>query len=747
MAISKIQQSQVSGSLSFNDGLEAGPSLAGKATLKGDLDSLRSQIKKIIGKSNWYDALDGTQDLADIYTAVRVSGADTVFQGDIEVGGNDIKSSGGTVAITLDNANVSILGAASVNGNHHVGGGYGNTGVTLYSDGNLSMDGALLVKGNASFDGNVAIGDDQQDRVTFLAKAASDLNMDEYKVTKLGQAAASGEALAWGKDAAVSDLIVTGGDFQVTAGGTVLAANMTLGGTLTVGGNSTLASVEIGDTLGVAGAVMLGSTLSVAGASTLSSLGVTNNATVGGTLGVMGASTLSSVSVTGNAGVGGTLSVVGHSTLSTFEASGLAELMGGVDVNGFASISAAGDAIFASLDVAGAADFDGAVTAASIAIDGDVAQRLYFVGADGSITDNAALNWDIAASRLDVTGSLDVSDDLRVRDDALIDGVLDVVGLASLDGGIDVNGAKFTVSSAGAMYVDGAAQIHGAATFDSSLTVTGASDLNGSLDVQGAARFQSNVVVDGNAQIHGDLLVQGAFTYIETTNMKVKDAFIYLATGSNGSVDSGIVFSKGADSGTKDLILGQDGGVGEFIFAQQVHNPDADSPSDLNNAVLVPAWMSISKYGVSEGNEAGRVGMDDGAFAVKGANALLLKSGAESFSLASAGEQTTFDGNFTASTLVGALNELYTDLQAASAGGNLSKASYGVADFAGNVLSFSGQQTLASADHKLVDVFLNGVLMSPGRDLTAITTTSVTFDASIVSALIADDVIVIVARG
>ena len=93
------------------------------------------------------------------------------------------------------------------------------------------------------------------------------------------------------------------------------------------------------------------------------------------------------------------------------------------------------------------------------------------------------------------------------------------------------------------------------------------------------------------------------------------------------------------------------------------------------------------------------------------------------------------------------LNELRSDLDAASAGGNLTKQAYSGSSVSANALDFSGQVTLSSADYKLVDVFLNGVLMAPGYDLTAITTTSVTFDASIASSLIADDVIVVVSRG
>ena len=81
MAITRVQQTQISGSLSLNDTLEAGSGLAGKSNLKGDLDALRSQVNRIIGGSNWYSALSGSQDLADIYAAVRVSGANADIQG------------------------------------------------------------------------------------------------------------------------------------------------------------------------------------------------------------------------------------------------------------------------------------------------------------------------------------------------------------------------------------------------------------------------------------------------------------------------------------------------------------------------------------------------------------------------------------------------------------------------------------------------------------------------------------------
>jgi hypothetical protein len=339
---------------------------------------------------------------------------------------------------------------------------------------------------------------------------------------------------------------------------------------------------------------------------------------------------------------------------------------GTLDVEGAAELNSLAITGSVGLAVAGPADFNGGVTANSIKIDGDTAQRLYIVDADGSMKDEGNLMYD--GSKLDIIGNLRVS---------------------------------------------------------------------------------------GDAQVDGNLLVKGAFTYIETTNMKVKDAFIYLATGSAGTSDSGIVLSKGAGA-SHDLVVGQDGGAGELIFAQVDHNANGDSPADLNGAALVPAWMSSVKFGGIEGSLSGSLAVAEDGISLSSAagkdidisaseDLFLSANGNAAISFASASQVP--NASFQATTLVGMLNELRIDLDAASAGGNLSKASYGVGSFAGNVLSFAAQATLASADHKLVDVFLNGVLMAPGRDLTAISTTSVTFDGSIVSALTSDDVIVVVSRG
>ncbi len=67
------QESQIRPSLTFDDTLAAGIALqTGSASIEGDLNSLRSQTKRVLGEANWYAALSGrslsvlSTDLADI---------------------------------------------------------------------------------------------------------------------------------------------------------------------------------------------------------------------------------------------------------------------------------------------------------------------------------------------------------------------------------------------------------------------------------------------------------------------------------------------------------------------------------------------------------------------------------------------------------------------------------------------------------------------------------------------------------
>jgi len=549
MAITRVQQTQISGSLSQVDNLEAGSGLGAKANLKDDLDALRSQVNRIIGGSNWYSALSGSQDLADIYAAVRVTGANSALQGTLSVVGN------------------STLASADI------GGGFDSTGVTISSAGGIRAAGALEVGGSSM-----------------------------------------------------------------------------LSGSLDVLGASQFAAVD------ASGAVALASTLGVTGLATF-----TNDIAVNG-------GDLTSTQTTFNLlnATTTTLNVGGAATSILVGATAVAMAVGGV--NSPSSTITAATGSFGRVLASSTSTFTGATTH----------------------------NGGISASTLGLSSN------------------------ASIGGTLGVTGVLTAVSPSNVM---------------NGLSVTGSNGLS----------VSSNLLVAGNATVQGDLYVQGTTTYIQTDNMIVKDAFIYLATGSAGTTDSGLVFMKGAGA-SFDLILGQDNGDGEFIFAKQAHNASLNSPSDLNASALVPAWMGVAKIGSYEGTLLGSLSSSAGEFSVKaeaGTSLKFVALGDESFDLAVDGEQATFDALFTATSIIGAIMEAKN---AASSAGFFQKGTLSSANVAANVLTFSSIGTLSSAVQKNIDVFLNGVLLAPVFDVASVTTTTATLNADIGGALTVDDVITVCLR-
>ena len=80
MSITRIQQPQISGTLAsrVSDSVSNANLLKANRTIEDDLNSIRTQIKLIMGTSAWTDNLSGSQDLADIYAALRVSSISAV---------------------------------------------------------------------------------------------------------------------------------------------------------------------------------------------------------------------------------------------------------------------------------------------------------------------------------------------------------------------------------------------------------------------------------------------------------------------------------------------------------------------------------------------------------------------------------------------------------------------------------------------------------------------------------------------
>ena len=769
MAISKIQQTQISGSLSFDDSLAANSDLAIQTTLRGDLDALRSQVKRIVGNSSWYEALDGGQDLADIYAVVHAEGNGAAFQGAITtVGSASIGGAFNTVGMSTLNGGIDVesgrLAVADGGAGVTMNGTLAVTGESTLNN-SLTVSGLTTLNGGVNFEnGLFAISDG-----AIYATMNSRLYVDGITQFRNTQNFIAGAYITGSSGLNVGD--INDPEFHVSLDGTTVikgyvdinrlhvtgSSGLLVSSMATLDGGVNIESGKLSVPDGGGGVTMNG-TLAVTGATTLSS-----------TLSA-GASTLASATITGASTIGTTLGVTGMSTLS-----------GGIDVeSGRLAVAdgGAGVTMNGTLAVTGTGLITGATTLSS---------SLTVVGATILKEDFTILHPTTGGTTLifdAVTGNMSVGGQCEVNSYIATNSTITAAGMATLNGGISVESGKLAVANGGdGVTMNGTLAVTGASTLSSTLVVAGTTTLNGAavlnagidvesgrlavadggagvtmngtLAVTGAASVGGNLTVTGNAQVDGDLLVRGAFTYIETENMKVKDAFIYLATGSAGTSDSGIVLSKGAGSGY-DLVLGQDGGAGEVVFAKVVHNSSGDSPVDINAAQLVPAWMSSLKVGSTEGSLSGSLAVSAGGLEltsevgktilVSAASDLRLSSNGNGSIVFAAASQTP-DASFSATTIVGMLNELRLDVDAAAAGGNTSKANYSSSDFSGNILSFAAQQTLASASHKLVDVYLNGVLMSSGRDLTAISTTSVTFDEAIVTALVAEDIITVAARG
>jgi hypothetical protein len=206
------------------------------------------------------------------------------------------------------------------------------------------------------------------------------------------------------------------------------------------------------------------------------------------------------------------------------------------------------------------------------------------------------------------------------------------------------------------------------------------------------------------------------------------------------------------DQAYDDLAFGAKPASGDFVLAKEVSDADVDAGNSdvFANAKLAAMWMSEIKLGGIEGSlsgsfvatAAGAELSSTAALSVAAADSLTLGANTKSIDLMQAAEKDDFDGKFTATSVVGALVELFDMI----GGGSAAKGDLSVANVSTNTLTFSSIGTLTAAEHKLVDVYLNGVLLSPSRDLSGLTTTTVDLDSNIASGLMADDVITVVIR-
>jgi hypothetical protein len=240
------------------------------------------------------------------------------------------------------------------------------------------------------------------------------------------------------------------------------------------------------------------------------------------------------------------------------------------------------------------------------------------------------------------------------------------------------------------------------------LQVTG-NDIKSSTGATAITLNGSNVIVAG------DLTVNGATTVVNTENLVIKDILVGLgyASGSEGPTevtpagDRGFVYSIPEANNVASFW---DHSEGKFAFVYTDSNPNASS-------VNVTSYATVKTYGLS----GSLTTLHDGTSYLIAGVGVEIVTGSNG--------AVTISSN-AASTVKGYL------------AGNSAHISAGVVTFG----PLGANLGTIPADDENIDVYLNGVYLSYGYDITAIAATSFTLDSGIASTLTADDIISISLR-
>lgn len=843
MSLTKIQQSQMSGSLAFDDALDVrGSEYLTKPdrTLVDDLNALRTQIKVIQGTDAWTSALAGSQSLSEIEAAMKVDGTTVNFEGDVYVADDSFVSGSLEVAGAVEFLdNLKVGGDLQVMGNDLSGSAGGNM--------RFEDAGKVVVAGDLKVDGNHIVASDNTTAITLsgadveiagVLKVSGDEIQDSSGHAMVTFDAAGGSAEVDGDLSVTGEMFVDGGKITLSSGATIDSLTqdelyidetlVKLSGDLQVMGDNISGSAGLNLTLGANGDVTVDGELQVDGDAIRSSAGTT-------------VITLSGInaSVAGNLTVTGDLVISGDTTVVDTEHLLVKDAVVGL---GFASGSvkeANGDRgfVFSRADENVAAfwdedtdEFKLAFTDNSpgddnIVVDTEVGYvnfRANNVVAEGNLTVNGndiygseGLNISFEADgRVLVAGEFEVMGDhisgsnglnisllsggdveikgdlvvvgnqisgsggvghltLQADGDVRVAGELEVAGgfvtlsngstidstvagtltiteeVVALSGDLKVGGDDIKASDDSvAISLSGAdVKVAGVLTVGGNdiqswdgLNATTAMTLSGDdVEVKGELQVTGNTIkssagstvfalsgadatVEGNLVVEGDFVVNGAMTIVNTDNLVVKDPIVGLGyvSGANGPTeagagDRGFVFSIPESNNVATFWDNVDS---EFKMVYTVSGPDATDISEDGFANF-RAGIIYSEMGFS-GSLTKLVDGDDYLIAGVG---ITLSTGTNGAITISGASNSYAKGYFDNGDLTGASS---------------------------NVLSFSGLGILSSgADvDKNVDVYLNGALLAfgEGRDVVAISTTSVTLNATLAASLTSDDVLTVALR-
>lgn len=666
MAITKVQQLQISGTLAsrVSDSVSNGNLLKANRTIEDDLNSLRTQVKLIMGTSAWTDNLSGSQDLADIYAGLRVTpttgtsafqgavytagdvnvSGSIVTAGDVTVGGNDIRASDGNANITLtSNTLTTFAGDIKVTGND-IQASDGNTNITMTSNTLTTFAGDVKIGGN-----------DIQ---------ASD------GATALTLSATTGDV------AVAGDLTVTGNDIKSSGGVTAITfdgAQVQTAGDLRVVGNDISGSAGLNITLGSSGDITVAGDVTVGGNDIKASDGNTNITMTSNTL----TEIKGDLQVTGNdikSSTGGTAITLSGADV-TFP--GSAVVSGDLTVNG--TMTTVNSVNLEIKDaVIGLGFASGTVQQAS----GD---RGWIGGLAGS--NNVAAFWDDSATEFAF--------------------------------------ATTTNSATGSLPIPIVAYSNIRAAEVSGSIVKASLGLSGSLTrlTDGTSAFIAGTNVTITSASNGAVTINATSTVSAPTNAQ------YLTLATNGTLTDERVFTPGTG------LSATDGGANGNYTLSINDSVVATVSGTTFQGTIKPSQNNFYDLG-STGTRwyRGYIDQISGSHTqlVDGTSAFIAGSGIQ-ITTGSNGAVTIANIAAITDTVKGYLlgNSPYIN----TGNGEITFGSGG-----------AGFGTLNNASDEYIDVYLNGVYLAFGYDITNIGGNKVTLDTSITSTLTSDDIISITLR-
>lgn len=443
-------------------------------TLAGDLFAIREQIQEIIGESSpWSDVSASKVTLAELHEHIDASGAvqieilkDMLAKGAVKIEGDAAATEGSLYLVGSSKEIAETSSVIFADGELAVTGDISATANLSAVDATLSGD---LSAVDATLSGNLAAVDATLSGDLAAVDATLSGDLAAVNATLSGDLAAVNGTfsadLAAVNATLSGDLVAVNGDFSGNieavdadfSGNLVVAGNLTVEGTTTYVDSTTVQVGDINLDLGAQQGTTMGNDAAVSGG------GITLKSTEGDKSIIWtsadGWSLSEKIKVNGDAVITANLSAV-DATLSgdlaavdgTFSgdlaavdatlSGDLAAVAGTFSGNvSMIDLTAEDGAFSGVLGVTGKADFAGIVdvagtlSASAIKIDLDEPGRLYIVGAEGQIEDEAKLTFN--GTELWVNGAFEAVGA------AALGSTLDVAGNTVLAGQLDVASASF----------------------------------------------------------------------------------------------------------------------------------------------------------------------------------------------------------------------------------------------------------------------------------------------------------------